>query len=152
MLIALSVGRGHVAMFRTESMKVVKIFNERRVVVDLPLFVERVDSNGIMVMPRCRDRPLSFHACMRTCSALLTLVHSQPMVYEDDPDFQINPRQLVQNMADLYSVDPNDMMGHYSLVKSYLSHKNLQHPPTIEAGLTALQERAKSTTTIKRFH
>lgn len=152
MLLPLPIGYNKVAMFRVDQLTGMQVHENRRMLVKFPLFIERVDDAALMVMPSCRDRPMIFHACVWTSARLLHLIHSQPQVYDDDVDFTIDPRQLIQSGAALYEVDPNEMMNQYSFARAYLSHKELQHPLTIEAGLTVLQGRAKASTTIRSFH
>ena len=119
----------------------------------IPTYYERADTENCLLIPQpCIDSPMSFHACVTLCSRLLPLMHSTPQVYDDGEDFTINPRQLIQSSALQYGVDPNEMTSHYTKVRSLLGHRELIHPPTIEVGLTNLQIRAKSSTTIKRFH
>ncbi len=152
MLVVLPLAPNRVALFRGQEMRASRKIMEHRLYFVYAHYIERVDDNGLLVLPPCRDMPPQFHACMTAASRLLYLVNTNPQVYEDDPDYLIDPRQLIQSVATVYGVDPNEMMNYYSTVRRYLSHKELQHPITIEAGLTALQSRATSTTTIKRFH
>lgn len=152
MLMGLALAPGRVAIFRVQEMRAKRVISGQTIFASFPQYLERVDEKQAIILPACRDMPLTFHACITVTSRLLFLVHSRPQVYEDDVDFTIDPKQLVQSVANVYGVDPNEMMAHYPTARRYLSHKELQHPLTIEAGLTALQSRATSTTTIKRFH
>ena len=152
MLMGLALAPGRVAIFRVQEMRAKRAISGQTIFASFPQYLERVDEKQAIILPACRDMPLTFHACITAASRLLFLIHSRPQVYEDDVDFTIDPKQLVQSVANVYGVDPNEMMAHYPTARRYLSHKELQHPLTIEAGLTALQSRATSTTTIKRFH
>lgn len=152
MLFSLMVAPGRAAIFRVQQMQARRSIGGQTIYAAFPQFIERIDDNQLLVLPPCRDLPMVFHGCLNATARLLFLVHSTPQVYEGGEDFTIDPKQLIQSTAAIYGVDPNEMMAHYPTARRYLGHKELQHPLTIEAGLTALQSRATSSTTIKRFH
>ena len=126
---------------------------DRHTVMQAPFYYGRADEeNMVLIPPSCENAPMSFHACVTLLGRLLPVMHSTPQVYEDGEDFTINPRQLIQSTAFQYGVEPNDMTGHYAMAKTMLGHRDITHPATLEVGLTNLQMRATSSTTIKRFH
>ena len=105
------------------------------------LYERRVDEAQIVVMPPCLSFPLEFHGCLTAAAAIIKVANSENLVYEGEADVVLNPRQIIQQTARSYGVDPSEMMGRYADVRPYLANTALEVPNSIEDTLNLLQSR-----------
>jgi hypothetical protein len=108
-------------------------------------FHSRLDSEAVMIMHgHCLDMPPAFHASLQATAALLKQSHARGMKYEGEETMRLNPRAILQHWARIYSVEVDSVANFYPQARMWLSHKNLQHPATLDAlvnNIAASQKR-----------
>lgn len=111
--------------------------------MEVPRFEERVDENRPTIVEGASyfEYPPAHHAAIVAFAPVLQLYHSNERSYEGETPTTINIRQVVQNQADRYNVDPNDVAGAYPEARVWLGHKLLQHPESLSGLMTGIAKK-----------
>ena len=105
------------------------------------IYERRIDEHQTLVMPPCEAEPLEFHGCINAAALVLKVCNSQNLVYEGDHDVTLYPRQIIQNTAQMYGVDPSEMMAQWPRARPYLLNDLLDIPLHIEDAINVLKMR-----------
>ncbi len=108
-------------------------------------FHSRLDNEASFLMPGdCLSLPPAFHAALQATAALLKQSHARGLKYEGEETMRLNPRAILQHWARIYSVEVDSVANFYPQACMWLSHKNLQHPATLDTlvnNIAASQKR-----------
>lgn len=85
------------------------------------------------------------HACISASVMILNALESKQQVYEGVEDGTINVRQIVQSTAQLYNVDPTEMMAHYPAIRWCLHSGSYVPPASIETAVASKKEKVRNT-------
>lgn len=91
----------------------------------------------------CAEKPRAFHASLSAFAQILYQHHGKNRVYEGDRDITVDVRGILQSVAKLYSVDPNDVAKFYPEARIWLGHRLLSHPLTLDELIGNLRRAGK---------
>ena len=102
-------------------------------------FHSRLDDQAVLIYPDdCLNMPVAFHASLQASAAILRQYYARGLKYEGDETMRFNPRGILQHYARMYGVEVDHVAGFYVNARAWLSHKDLDHPTTLNGVINAI--------------